>query len=42
MYKILSEMEDGKKYLIIHDKFREFSSIFSRHHEESYTIDWLN
>lgn len=32
IYRIISEMEDGKKYLIIHNKVEEYSQIFSKYH----------
>lgn len=35
-------MEDGKKYIVIYNKFETFSDILSQHQEELYSIDWLN
>jgi ABC-type multidrug transport system fused ATPase/permease subunit len=42
VYRVMSEMEEGKKYLLIHNRLETFIKSLVRHQEELYSIDWLN
>jgi len=42
IYHIMSEIEEGKKYVLIHRKLDSFMTAFAQQQEELYALDWLN
>lgn len=42
IYRVLSEIENGKKYIVIHHKLGSYSKQLLKYQEEYNSIDWLS